>query len=59
MLGAYASEVIAEVALAKQHRLPVTAIGETMHVHPTMGEGVYWVAHDIREMLLNDPPPAP
>jgi pyruvate/2-oxoglutarate dehydrogenase complex dihydrolipoamide dehydrogenase (E3) component len=59
ILGAYASEAIAQVALVMQHRLPVTAIRETLHVHPTMGEGVYWVADAIREKLLQDPAPAP
>jgi pyruvate/2-oxoglutarate dehydrogenase complex dihydrolipoamide dehydrogenase (E3) component len=59
ILGAYASEAIAQVALVMQHRLPVTAIREALHVHPTMGEGVYWVADAIREELLPDPAPAP
>lgn len=47
VVGAHASEVIAQVALAMQHRLPVSAIAETMHVHPTMAEGVFWAAHNL------------
>lgn len=47
VLGARASEVIAQVALVMQHRLPVSAISEALHTHPTMSEAVYWAAKNL------------
>lgn len=47
ILGAHAGELIAEVALAMRHRLPVSAIAETIHSYPTMSEAVFWTAYQI------------
>jgi pyruvate/2-oxoglutarate dehydrogenase complex dihydrolipoamide dehydrogenase (E3) component len=44
VLGAGAGELIGEIALAMQQRLPVDAIAGTIHPYPTMAEGVYWAA---------------
>lgn len=40
IVGPQASSVIAEVVLAMQHHLPVTAIAETMHAYPSFPEAV-------------------
>lgn len=47
ILGAHAGELIAEVALAMRHRLPIPAISETIHSYPTMSEAVFWTAYQI------------
>lgn len=47
ILAAQAGELIAEVALAMRHRLPVSAISDTIHSYPTMSEGVFWTAYQI------------
>lgn len=59
IVGDSASEVIAEVALVMRHRLPVSAISDTMHAHPTMGEAVYWAAENLMENELVSTTPAP
>lgn len=47
ILAAQAGELIAEVALAMRHRLPVSAIPDTIHSYPTMSEGVFWTAYQL------------
>ena len=52
ILGAGAGELIAESALVMRHRLPVSAISDTIHVYPTMAEAVFWTAHEIATEVL-------
>ncbi|MDH7498596.1 MAG: NAD(P)/FAD-dependent oxidoreductase, partial [Syntrophomonadaceae bacterium] len=40
VIGAHASELVAEIALAMRHRIPVRGIMETIHAHPTMSEAL-------------------
>lgn len=47
ILAAQAGELIAEVALAMRHRLPVSAISDAIHSYPTMSEAVFWTAYQI------------
>lgn len=47
ILAAHAGELIPEVALAMRHRLPVSAISDTIHSYPTMSEAVFWTAYQI------------
>lgn len=54
ILGAHAGELIAEVALAMRHRLPISAISDTIHSYPTMSEGVFWTAYQIVNEKLAD-----
>lgn len=54
ILGAHAGELIAEVALAMRHRLPVSSICDTIHAYPTLAEGVFWTAHQIVNEKLVD-----
>ncbi len=54
ILSAHAGELIAEVALAMRHRLPVSAISDTIHSYPTMSEGVFWTAYQLVNEKLAD-----
>lgn len=47
ILGAEAGELISEIALVMQHRLPVSALCDTIHPYPTMSEAIFWSAHDL------------
>merc|ERR1711879_1023626 len=35
-----AGEMLAEITLAAQHGIPISAVGHTVHPYPTAGEGV-------------------
>ncbi len=54
VLGEHASDVIQQVALAMEQRLPVTAIADTLHVHPSMSEAVSWAAQNVRDELARE-----
>jgi pyruvate/2-oxoglutarate dehydrogenase complex dihydrolipoamide dehydrogenase (E3) component len=47
VLAENGGEMIAEIALAMRHYLPVTAITDTVHTYPTMSEGVFAAAMQI------------
>lgn len=47
ILGAGAGELIGEITVVMQHRLPVSALSETIHPYPTMSEAIFWAAHDL------------
>lgn len=47
ILAANAGELIGEIAIVMQARLPVSAIANTIHPYPTMSEAVFWAAHDL------------
>jgi pyruvate/2-oxoglutarate dehydrogenase complex dihydrolipoamide dehydrogenase (E3) component len=47
ILGARAGELIGEVALVMRHRLPVSAISDTIHSYPTRSEALYWAAYGV------------
>ncbi len=55
VLGARAGELIGEIALAMEARLPVEALARTIHPYPTMSEGVYWAAYEAAERLAESP----
>lgn len=57
ILGASAGELIGEIALVMRHRLPVSAISDTIHVYPTMSEGVFWAAYEIATEALEGTAP--
>jgi dihydrolipoamide dehydrogenase len=52
-IGAEASELIAEIALAMQHGLTVHDIGETIHSHPTISEMVLEGAEDVFGLAIH------
>ena len=44
IVGAHASDLIAEAVLALQKGCTVTELAETIHAHPTLAEGIYEAA---------------
>ncbi len=46
IVGAEATEMIAELGLAQMHPSPLTAIASTIHAHPTLSEAVLEAALD-------------
>jgi dihydrolipoamide dehydrogenase len=50
-IGPHVSDLIAEMVVAVQHRLPVSAIEHTVHPHPTLSE----VFHEAAEAALGHP----
>jgi pyruvate/2-oxoglutarate dehydrogenase complex dihydrolipoamide dehydrogenase (E3) component len=55
VLGASAGELIGEIAVAMEGRLPVDVIARTIHPYPTMSEGVFWAAFQAAEALASEP----
>jgi pyruvate/2-oxoglutarate dehydrogenase complex dihydrolipoamide dehydrogenase (E3) component len=55
ILGSRAGELIGEVAMAMERRLPVDAIASTIHPYPTMSEGVFWAAWQVVSELAATP----
>lgn len=47
IIGPHASDLIHEIALAVQNKLPVEAIASTIHSHPTLSEAVLEAAEDV------------
>jgi dihydrolipoamide dehydrogenase len=52
-IGAEASELIAEIALAMQHGLTVHDVAETIHSHPTISEMVLEGMEDVFGMAIH------
>jgi len=46
MVGAYAGELLGEIALAMQHHLKINDILDTIHVYPTMSTGIQQAAFE-------------
>lgn len=53
ILGPNASELIAEVALARHAGLPVAAIRNSVHGHPSLSEALYEAAWDVGGLAIN------
>lgn len=51
IIGPQASSILAEVTLAMKHRLPISAIAETMHAYPSFPEAVEAAALDTPRYL--------
>jgi dihydrolipoamide dehydrogenase len=45
IVGAHATDIVAEAALAVRHGLTVADIAGTVHAHPTLAEGLYEAAN--------------
>jgi pyruvate/2-oxoglutarate dehydrogenase complex dihydrolipoamide dehydrogenase (E3) component len=52
ILGSGAGELIGEIAVVMQHRLPVSALNDTIHPYPTMSEAIFKAAHDLMQGAL-------
>jgi dihydrolipoamide dehydrogenase len=55
-VGAHATELIAEAALAVQSELTGEELGKTVHAHPTMAEAWMEAAHAIAGHCIHMPP---
>ncbi|MBI5017894.1 MAG: dihydrolipoyl dehydrogenase [Deltaproteobacteria bacterium] len=58
VLAPHAGDLIAEVAVAMRAGLPSRALLETLHVHPTLSEGILEVAQALHGQAIHLPPPA-
>jgi dihydrolipoamide dehydrogenase len=55
-VGAHATELVAEAALAIRSELTVQELGRTIHAHPTFGEAWMEAAHAVHGDCLHAPP---
>lgn len=53
VIGAHASELAAEIALAMQNHIPAQGIINTIHAHPTMSEAVLEIAQASRGQAIH------
>lgn len=53
IVGAHASDLIAEVALAVNNQLGLKDIAHTVHAHPTLAEGVMEAAEEAFGLAIN------
>ena len=56
IIGAHASDMISEIALAMQAGIPSRVIMETIHIHPTLSEAVLEVAQALHGQAIHIPP---
>ena len=57
ILGAHASDLIMEGALAIRHKLPAKALAETIHPHPSLAEAIMECAHGIDGDIIHQVKP--
>lgn len=55
IIGAHASDLIHEVAVAMEKGLTVKDIAHTIHAHPTLAEGVMEAAEDVHGLAIHSP----
>jgi dihydrolipoamide dehydrogenase len=53
ILGAHATDLIHELALAMEARLTVAQIADMIHAHPTFAEGILEAAEDVTGMAIH------
>jgi dihydrolipoamide dehydrogenase len=56
VVGAHATELIAEAALAIRSELTAAELGRTIHAHPTFGEAWMEAAHAVHGDCIHAPP---
>ncbi len=56
IIGAHASDLISEIALAMRAGIPSRLIMETIHIHPTLSEAVLEVAQALNGQAIHIPP---
>lgn len=56
IIGAHASDIIHEAALAIKAGLKVKDIANMIHAHPTLSEGLMEAAEDVHNMAIHVPP---
>lgn len=55
IIGAHASDLIHEVALAMEKGLTAKDIAGTIHAHPTLAEGIMECAEDVHDSAIHSP----
>ena len=55
IIGAHASDLIHELAVAVRHGLTVRQLAETIHTHPTLGEGVLEACEAVHGEAIHIP----
>ena len=55
IIGAHASDMIHELAVAMQHGLTVMDIAHTIHSHPTLSEAILEAAEDVHGRAVHSP----
>lgn len=55
IIGAHASDLIHEVALAMEKGLTAKDIAGTIHAHPTLAEGIMETAEDVHDRAIHSP----
>ncbi len=55
IIGAHASDLIHEIAVAMEKGLTVKDIAHTIHAHPTLAEGIMEAAEDVHDMAIHSP----
>ena len=55
IIGAHASDLIHEVAVAMEKGLTTKDIAHTIHAHPTLAEGIMEAAEDVHDMAIHCP----
>lgn len=53
LVGANASEMLAELTLAERYDLTTDEIARNVHIHPTMSEAIKEAAHGIQGHMIN------
>lgn len=56
VVGAHATELIAEAAVAVRAKIKSSELGATIHAHPTFGEAWMEAAHAIHGSIIHAPP---
>ncbi len=55
IIGAHASDLIHEIAVAMEKGLTVKDIANTIHAHPTLSEGIMEAAEDVHDAAIHSP----
>jgi dihydrolipoamide dehydrogenase len=55
IIGAHASDLIHEIAVAMEKGLTVKDIAHTIHAHPTLAEGIMEAAEDVHDAAIHSP----
>jgi len=55
IIGAHASDLVHEIAVAMEKGLTVMDIAHTIHAHPTLAEGIMEAAEDVHDMAIHSP----
>lgn len=56
IIGTHAGDLVAEIALAMNARIPSTAVMETIHGHPTLSEALLEAIQGLHGRAIHSPP---